>query len=175
VVGGRHRGRRLQTPRGERTRPTSDRVREALFNLVGPVDDATVLDLFAGSGALGIEALSRGARRCVFVESDRVAVRVIKANLTNLGLTGAFVEPRDALHVLRDAGAAGRRFDLVLVDPPYGEWSALEIELARLLPSSVEPTGLVVVETEARVEPTLPFELVTSRRYGSTRLTLYTP
>ena len=150
-------------------------MREALFNLVGPVDDAAVLDLFAGSGALGLEALSRGARRCVFAEADGAACRAIRENLETLGLTGAQVLQRDALAVLREEIAAGRRSDLVLLDPPYERWSELEPRLAALLPQVVTESGAVVVETDARVEPTLPLDPVTSRRYGSARLTLFRP
>ncbi len=175
IIGGTHKGHRIAAPKGDQTRPTGDRVREALFNLVGPVDDALVLDLFAGSGALGLEALSRGARRCVFAESDRAACRVIKANLEKLGLTGALVLCRDALGAAREEAAAGRRYDLVLCDPPWGEWERVEARLAAVLPAVVTDDGIVVVETDARTEPTLPLDLVTSRRYGSARLTLFTP
>ncbi len=150
-------------------------MREALFNLVGPVEDAAVLDLFAGSGALGLEALSRGARRCVFAEADGAACRVIRENLETLGLTGAQVLQRDALAVLREEVAASRRYDLVLLDPPYERWGDLESRLGTLLPEVVEASGLVAVETDARVEPTLPLDPVTSRRYGSARLTLFRP
>ena len=174
IVAGSRKGHRIAAPRGAHTRPTGDRVREALFNLVGPVDDALVLDLFAGSGALGLEALSRGARRCVFAESDRAACRVIKANLDKLRLTGALVRCRDALGVAREEAAAGRRYDLVLCDPPYGEWQALEPRLAAALPAVLAAGGILVVETDARVEPTLPLDLLTTRRYGSARLTLFT-
>ncbi len=133
-----------------------------------------MLDLFAGSGALGLEALSRGARRCVFVESDRSACRVIQANLDKLGLPGAVALCRDALGVAREEVAAGRRYDLVLCDPPYGEWEVLEPRLAEVLPPLLAEDGLLVVETDSRAEPTLPLDLVTSRRYGSARLTLFT-
>ena len=173
IIGGTHRGRRIEAPRGEQTRPTGDRVREALFNLVGPVDDASVLDLYAGSGALGLEALSRGARRCVFAETDAAACRAIRSNLETLGLSGALVLQRDAAAVLRDERAAGRRHELVLLDPPYGRWPALEPSLSALLPDVVAEGGIVVVETDARVEPVLPLDRVASRRYGSARLTLF--
>lgn len=173
IIAGTHRGRRIAAPKGEHTRPTGDRVREALFNLVGPVDGASVLDLYAGSGALGLEALSRGARRCVFVESDGAACRVIRANLEALGLTGALVLQRDAIAVLQEERTAGRRHDLVLLDPPYERWSALERRLGELLPAIVTDDGLVVVETDAQVEPELPLDPVTTRRYGSARLTLF--
>ena len=173
IIGGTHRGRRIVAPKGEQTRPTGDRVREALFNLVGPVDGASVLDLFAGSGALGLEALSRGARRCVFAESDAAACRVIRQNLESLGLTGALVLQRDAVSVLREERTAERRHELLLLDPPYGRWETLEPVLAHLLPEVVSDDGIVVVETDAKVEPALPLDLVTARRYGSARLTLF--
>jgi 16S rRNA (guanine966-N2)-methyltransferase len=173
IIAGTHKGRRIAAPKGDHTRPTGDRVREALFNLVGPVDGASVLDLYAGSGALGLEALSRGARRCVFVESDGAACRVIRANLETLGLTGALVLQRDAVAVLQEERTAGRRHDLVLLDPPYEGWAALEQRLGELLPAIVTDDGLVVVETDAQVEPALPLDPVTTRRYGSARLTLF--
>ena len=174
IISGTRKGRRIAAPPGDSTRPTSDRVREALFNILGAVDDVTVLDLFAGSGALGLEALSRGARRCVFVESDRVAARVIAENLTKLELTGAVVDKRDALAVLREAGARGTTYDLVFCDPPYGDWGRLEPQLAELLPPVLAEEGMLVVETGARTEPQLPLALTTSRRYGSARISIFT-
>lgn len=174
IIAGSRKGHRIAAPRGEHTRPTGDRVREALFNLVGPVEGADVLDLFAGSGALGLEALSRGARRCVFADTDRAACRTIQANLEQLRLTGALVLCRDALGVAREEGTAGRRYDLVLCDPPYGEWDALAPRLAERLPRVLSEHGILVLETAARVEPALPLDLVLTRRYGSARLTLFT-
>ncbi len=174
IIAGERRGARIAAPRGDTTRPTGDRVREAAYNLVGPVEDAAVLDLFAGSGAMGLEALSRGARRCVFVESDRAACAVIRANLDRLRFTGALVLQKDAFQALREERGAGRAYDLVLVDPPYGAWPDLEPRLAEALPATLAPEGLLVVETSARVEPELPLDLVTSRRYGSARITLFT-
>ena len=173
IIAGTHRGRRIAAPKGAHTRPTGDRVREALFDLVGPVDDASVLDLYAGSGALGLEALSRGAASCVFAEADAAACRVIRRNLEQLGLTGGLVLHRDAVAVLHGEVAAGRRHDLVLADPPYERWADVEAQLAALLPSVVAGSGLAVIETSARVEPRLPLDLVTTRRYGSARLTLF--
>lgn len=175
IIGGTHKGRRIAAPKGAGTRPTGDRVREALFDLVGPVDGASVLDLYAGSGALGLESLSRGARRCLFVETDAAACRAIKANLEALGLTGGLVVRRDVAAVLREERTAGRRHELVLVDPPYDRWTDLEPVLGELLPAVVAEPGLVVVETDARVEPTLPLAPVRTRRYGSARLTLFAP
>ena len=170
IVAGTCRGRRIEAPPGLTTRPTGDRVREAAFNLIGPVDGATVLDLFAGSGALGIEALSRGAASATFVESDRAACRTISANLGRLGLTGARVTCADAVWTLK---GETRRYDLVLVDPPYEQWEALEPKLAEPLARVLAPDGLLVVETGARTEPELPLARRTSRRYGSARLTLF--
>jgi 16S rRNA (guanine966-N2)-methyltransferase len=174
IIAGERRGARIAAPKGTSTRPTSDRVREAVFNLVGPVDEIAVLDLFAGSGAMGLEALSRGARRCVLVESDRAACAVVRANLEKLRLTGALVLCKDAFQALREERGAGRAYELVLVDPPYGTWAELEPRLAEALPAVLAPGGLLVVETSARVEPVLPLTVVTSRRYGSARITLFT-
>jgi 16S rRNA (guanine966-N2)-methyltransferase len=175
IIAGTHRGRRIAAPKGAHTRPTSDRVREALFNLVGPVEGASVLDLYAGSGALGLEALSRGARRCMFAETDAAACRAIRTNLESLGLTGGLVHRRDALAVLRDEVAGGRRHELVLLDPPYERWAEVEGRLGELLAAILADTGVVVVETDAAIQPTLPLALRTTRRYGSARLTLFDP
>ena len=172
IIAGTHRGARIGAPKGIATRPTGDRVREAAFNLIGPVDGARVLDLFAGSGALGLEALSRGAAGVTFVESDRVACRTIADNLAKLKLTGARVTCGDAVSaVRRDTGP----YDLILVDPPYETWRDLEPRLAQHLPRLLAPGGLLVVETGQRTEPQLPLPIRTSRRYGSARLTLFEP
>jgi 16S rRNA (guanine966-N2)-methyltransferase len=173
IVAGTRKGHRIAAPRGVVTRPTGDRVREAAFALVGPVDGASVLDLFAGSGAMGLEALSRGASSCVFVERDRAACRVIRSNLEKLRLTGATIVPLDVAAALRDESGRGHRFDLVLVDPPYQEWEAQAASLSELLPAVLAEHALVVVETSARTEPDLPLDLVTSRRYGSARITVF--
>ena len=173
IVAGSRKGHRIAAPKGAVTRPTGDRVREAVFSIVGPVDGAAVLDLFAGSGAMGLEALSRGAASCVFVERDRDAARVIQANLEKLQLTGAVVTNRDVAAALRDERSRGRRYDLALVDPPYDEWESHAATLAELLPAVLEDDALVVVETSDRVEPELPLDLVTTRRYGSARITVF--
>jgi 16S rRNA (guanine966-N2)-methyltransferase len=173
IIAGSRKGHRISAPRGTVTRPTGDRVREAAFNLLGPIEGASALDLFAGSGAMGLEALSRGARRCVFVESDRAACKVVQQNVERLRLTGVLVLQRDALSFLREERAAGRRYDLVLADPPYGEYPALQMALSELLPAVLEPDGVLLLETAAREQPELPLSPVTSRKYGSARLTLY--
>ncbi len=173
IVAGSRKGHRISAPKGVVTRPTGDRVREAVFNIVGPVDEARVLDVFAGSGAMGLEALSRGAVRAVFVERDRDACRVIEENLRKLRLTGAVVLCRDAVHALREETARGHRYDLVLVDAPYEEWDRYRDPIADALPALLEEYGLAVVETSSRVEPELPLPVVTSRRYGSARITVF--
>ena len=173
IIAGSRKGHRIEAPKGLGTRPTGDRVREAAFNLVGPVDGADVLDVFAGSGAMGLEALSRGAARAVFVESSRDACRVIHRKLEKLRLTGATVVCADALQAPAADTAARRRYELVLLDPPYGDWPRLQPRLAHYLPSVLAADGLLLVETDAREEPELPLALRTSRRYGSARLTLF--
>ncbi len=173
IVAGSRKGHRIEAPKGVVTRPTGDRVREAAFALVGPVEGAKVLDVFAGSGSMGLEALSRGATRCVFVERDRAACKVIQRNLEKLRLTGASVLCQEATRALREEAAGGRRYDLILVDAPYEDWEPHETVLGELLRSLLDSDGLAVVETSSRVEPELPLTLVTTRRYGSARITVF--
>jgi 16S rRNA (guanine966-N2)-methyltransferase len=173
IIAGSRKGARIFAPKGLDTRPTGDRVREAVFNLVGPVDGADVLDLYAGSGAMGLEALSRGAARVTFVESDRAAAQTILRNLDKLRLEGATVLREEAGHRLAADAAGGRRYDLVLIDPPYRMISRLLPTLAAYLPAIVAPGGLAVLESDAREEPDLPLPKRTSRRYGSARVTVF--
>jgi 16S rRNA (guanine966-N2)-methyltransferase len=175
IIAGSRKGSRIFAPKGTKTRPTGDRVREAAFNLLGPdaAEGAKVLDLFAGSGAMGLEALSRGAASATFVESDRDACRTINRNLDKLELGGAKVLCQDALTALRNDVRSGRRYDLVLVDPPYRRFSSLQNALIQYLPEVIEPGGLLIVETFAKDEPELPLTRLKSRRYGSARLTLF--
>ena len=175
IIAGSRKGARIFAPKGLDTRPTADRVREAAFNLLGPgaAEDATVLDLFAGSGAMGLEALSRGASHVTFVESDREACRTINRNLDKLALDHATVLCQDALTALRADARQGTRYDLVLLDPPYKRFSSLEKAMIRDLPEIVAPGGTLLVETAAEEEPDLPLAKRTTRRYGSARLTLF--
>ena len=170
IIAGEFRGRRIEAPKGTATRPTSDFVRETAFNLIGPVDGAVVLDLYAGSGALGLEALSRGAESCLFVDSSRDACRTIGANLEKLGLR-ATVLCMDAERALANERGP---YDLILADPPYDfdAYERLAPRFARLL----APDGLAAVQTTAALEPRLEgLNTRTSRRYGSARLTLFEP
>jgi 16S rRNA (guanine966-N2)-methyltransferase len=171
IIAGERRGATIFAPKGRDTRPTSDRVRENTFNLIGPVDGAAVLDLYSGSGALGLEALSRGAASVVFVETDRDALRAINRNLDKLRLNGARVVAHDVTTVLAQETAAGRKYDLVLVDPPYEMTDYTP--LARYLSSVLAEDGVLVVETAARLEPQLPLQVRKSRVYGGTRVTLF--
>jgi 16S rRNA (guanine966-N2)-methyltransferase len=169
IIAGAHRGARIFAPKGLDTRPTSDRVREAAFNLIGPVDGASVLDLFAGSGAMGLEAVSRGAATATFVESDRDACRTIQRNIEKLRVTGATVVQRNALQALANDR---RTYDLILCDPPYDY--ADHDRLAPYLVGALAPDGLLVYETGAREEPAVAgLRTRTSRTYGSARLTLF--
>jgi 16S rRNA (guanine966-N2)-methyltransferase len=172
IIAGERKGHTIYAPRGRETRPTSDRVRENVFNIVAPwVEEARVLDLYAGSGAMGLEALSRGAASAVFVESDPDAVRTIERNLDKLRLTGATIVRQSVSTALSHEASAGRKYDLVLVDPPYAmtEYDVL----SRYLPLVLADDGLLVFETDARREPQLPLVVRTTRRYGSTRVTVF--
>ena len=173
IIAGERKGHTIYAPKRVGTRPTSDRVRENVFNIVAPwVEDARVLDLYAGSGAMGLEALSRGAAVAVFVENEVDAARTIERNLDKLRLSGATVVRSDAATALLQESATGRKYDLVLVDPPY-DMTDFDT-LARYLPRVLADDGLLVVETAARTEPELPQLAVrTTRKYGSTRVTVF--
>ncbi|UDY36896.1 16S rRNA (guanine(966)-N(2))-methyltransferase RsmD [Dermatobacter hominis] len=180
VVAGTARGRRLVTPPGRDVRPTLDRVRESVFNALGSLDalrGATVLDLFAGSGALGVEALSRGAGHVTFVDSSPASIDAVRANLDATGFAAsATVLRRDALDVLRGgdgARALGGPVDLVLADPPYSfdRWGDLMVALRPAL----SPDAVVVVESDRSIEDEVRERLaelgggiLRERRYGGT-------
>jgi 16S rRNA (guanine966-N2)-methyltransferase len=173
IIAGERKGHTIYAPKGLDTRPTSDRVRENVFNIVaGWVEEARVLDLYAGSGAMGLEALSRGAAAVVFVEADATAARTIERNLDKLRLTGATVLRLGATAALMQEVAAGRKYDLVLADPPYAMTDY--DTLARYLPRVLADDGLLVLESSARTEPALPgLQVRTTRKYGSTRVTVF--
>ncbi|MCG5055610.1 MAG: 16S rRNA (guanine(966)-N(2))-methyltransferase RsmD [Myxococcales bacterium] len=176
LTGGLDRGRKLKAPRGLKTRPTASKVREAVFNILGPPPNGDVLDLFAGTGSLGIEALSRGAASAVFVERDSRALAALRKNLAELGLQQrAAVVGRDVLQALASLASEGRRFAWVFVDPPY---AAGEVEhvLRALGCHGLAAGGVVIVEHDKRSVP--PDEsgglILTDRRYyGDTGLSFY--
>jgi 16S rRNA (guanine(966)-N(2))-methyltransferase RsmD len=147
-------------------RPTADRVREALFSILGPLEGLAVLDLFAGTGALGIEAISRGAASCVFVDLD---TRPVQANLDALAID-AEVRRAQALTALR----AGDHYDLVLLDPPYRDAERLGPELTEALPPVLKPAARVVSESDRRHPLELGLPLHDERRYGDTLIRIYT-
>ena len=170
VVAGVAGGRRLRSPAGRSTRPTSDRVREAIFNALGsmgPIEGATVLDLFAGSGALGIEALSRGASHATFVDKDHRAAQLVRANLRETGLGHlATVVQGDARRYLAEHP---ERVDVAFLDPPYayadGEWAVLLGDLA---------AGRLVVESDREVPLPSLWEVHRTKKYGGTVVVLAT-
>ena len=173
IVAGRHRGRRLRAPAGDETRPTADRVREALFSILGPVEGLRVLDLYAGSGALGIEALSRGAGSATFVESVALAVAAIRANFAAIGAEDSEVAESDALTWLRSAVERAPAFDLVFCDPPYDAGPRVAEPLGELLPRVAGPQGLIVTESAKRNPLALNLPLVDERTYGATRIAIH--
>jgi 16S rRNA (guanine966-N2)-methyltransferase len=175
VIAGTHGGRRLKAPRGRTTRPTSDRVREALFSMLGELRGERVLDLFAGSGALGIEALSRGASRAVFVERDEGALKALRDNLAALAIPPELAEVRhsDARAALRSARERREKYDLVFIDPPYRQARALARELAQALPEVLESEARVVVESDTRSPLGLALDLERARTYGDTSITIH--
>lgn len=168
VVAGELRGRRIEAPAGERTRPTTDKVREAVFNALGSLevlDGATVLDLFAGSGAMGIEALSRGAAHCTFVENDRAALVALRRNIESLGLVHrTTVVTRDAWTAARSLG----RFDVLIADPPYGstDWASL---------MGGADVSLAVLESGSPIDAVAGWETVRDKRYGRTYVVFLRP
>ena len=175
VIAGRYGGRRLQAPPGEATRPTSDRVREALFSILGDrVDGARVLDLFAGSGALGLEALSRGAASATFVDSAPAAIKAVRANLAALGAEAEVVRS-DALRWLRAAPSGARQYDLVFLDPPYRRAGELGAPLSAALAPVLAEGALVVAEADRRAPLELTMPATDERRYGDTLIRLHAP
>jgi 16S rRNA (guanine966-N2)-methyltransferase len=169
IVAGAFKGRRLAAPRGVRTRPTADRVREALFSMLGDVSGARVADLYAGSGALGIEALSRGAASAVFVERDPVAVAAIERNLAPLAVEATVVRADVARWLARAEGP----FELVFCDPPYDSASRLAGQLAERLPAICADDARIVTESDKSHPLELPFPLLTERTYGHTRIAIH--
>lgn len=175
IIAGEVRGHPLRTPKGRITRPTTDRVREALFNILGSrVIDSIFLDLFAGSGAVGLEALSRGAKKAVFIENNKLALKCLNSNLmsTNFKAKGLVIaaDARRALEYLKKRDIF---FDLVYVDPPYSKgWGDV------ILPSVNDlllPYGLIIMETSVKEKPSEinGIKMFSKRVYGDTALSFY--
>ena len=175
IIAGTARGRKIEAPEGKNTRPTLDRVRENLFNILQMnIRGSRVLDLFAGSGALSIEALSRGAESATLVDSDRDANRIQKKNLETLGFSGqAEVMLRDWKQAAAQLTAEGRRYDLVFLDPPYRMTDLQQVFTA--LKGLVADDGLVILEHEAKAVVTVgeAFEETDRRQWGYCGVTFY--
>jgi len=180
IIAGTLKGRRLVTPKGASLRPTSDRVKESMFNILGAkVDGGVVLDLFAGTGNLGIEALSRGARRVVFIENSQEALGIVRRNLQECRMQEqSEVLPKDVDRAIGQLQAKGERFDLIFMDPPY-EKGLIKRTLNRLKTEKVYHNDSVLVVEHTRREP-LPellgsWNLIRQRRIGDTVLSFLTP
>ncbi|MTV47655.1 16S rRNA (guanine(966)-N(2))-methyltransferase RsmD [Heliobacillus mobilis] len=176
IIAGQARGRRLAAVKGSKTRPTADRVKEALFNvLAGRIPDAQCLDLFAGTGALGLEALSRGAEQVYWVEKDHDACRIIQKNMDTTGLANGTILRQDVYSACRTLLQQGKRFDLIFADPPYKQNllpAVLELVAAGLLSAD----GVLILETSR--DETLPERIgrlghLRSNRYGDTMIHYY--
>ena len=165
----------MQAPSSAVTRPTSDRVRESLFSMLADVNGASVLDLFAGTGALTIEALSRGAENAVLVERDRGAAKIIRANLSALELTEpvARLICGDAIAALEGAARRSERYDLVFLDPPYRKPAMLGAEPAELIGAILAPSARIVTESDRREPLELDLPLIHQRFYGDTLIQIY--
>ena len=177
VIGGEFKGRKLSVTRGRLIRPTSDRVREAIFDILGPTwTFRRVLDLFAGTGSLGIEALSRGAEEAVFVEQGKGALTVLKENMKALGLQSrSWVLPLPTKKGIAVLGERGEVFDLIFMDPPYGKdvvGKTIEEIVRRGI---LAATGVIVAEhaSRDRILPPLGLELSQQRRYGDTTVSFF--
>jgi 16S rRNA (guanine966-N2)-methyltransferase len=173
VVAGTYKGQRLDAPKRGSTRPTADRVREALFSMLGPVEGERVLDLYAGSGALGIEALSRGAPEATLVDSDIAAVSAMRGNIDRLGIEQTRIVRADAGRFLRTAARRGEQWSLVFCDPPYRLAHRLGRDLETRLQGVLTPQARIVCESSTRQPLQLGFPLVTERRYGDTLICIY--
>jgi 16S rRNA (guanine966-N2)-methyltransferase len=177
VIAGIAKGRKLKMPPGEGTRPVMDRVKEAVFNiLAADIQEASFLDLFAGSGGVGIEALSRGAARATFVEHNALAVRTIQANLTTTGFTAqARVVRSDVFIYLRNKPREG--FDFIYIAPPqYHDLWSETLKALDARPNWVNPDGMAIVQIDPREFTDLPlehFKLIDQRKYGNTQLCFY--
>jgi len=176
VIAGKARRRILKTMEGLNTRPTTDRIKETLFNMLSfEIEGSRFLDLFSGSGAIGIEALSRGAREAVFVENNRKAIDCIRDNLRTTGLEeDALVIPSDAVSAIRRMGKKEEPFDLIFMDPPYGKELEKEVLYAMSeYPSLFHEDTLIIVESDLKTEfsylPDTPFTLVREKKYKTNK------
>jgi 16S rRNA (guanine966-N2)-methyltransferase len=172
VIAGEYGGRELIAPKGRETRPTSDRVREAVFSILGDLSGARVLDLYAGSGALAIEALSRGAATATMVDSSRAAIATVRRNLERLDLSADVVR-QPVVRFLHSARDDARQYDLIFLDPPYRHAGTLGRELSVALEPVLVAGARVVAESDRRSPLGLQLELLDERRYGDTLIQIH--
>ncbi|MBL4637138.1 MAG: 16S rRNA (guanine(966)-N(2))-methyltransferase RsmD [Kofleriaceae bacterium] len=177
IIAGSAGGRRFKAPLGPNTRPTSDRVRESLFSILGGASDLRVLDLFAGSGGLGLEALSRGAKRVVFCDQDQAALKTLKENLRDLGMSQeAEVVRSDSLALLRRLSKASRQFDWIFIDPPYASELAEQVLQQVGENKLLHIDGQLIVEHDKRMtllEQIGSLQRTDTRRYGDTCVSFF--
>lgn len=180
IVAGRHKGVRLEAPEGAATRPTSDRARENLFNILAHGDYAEklrggrILELFAGTGALGLEALSRGAGHCTFVETGKPALTALRANIAKCRVEDrSRVDSSDAFRL----GRQSQPYDIILLDPPYQEGAIEQALVAAVNADAVGPETLVVAQLDPKTACTVPegFALLDDRKYGAARFLFLEP
>ncbi len=180
IISGTSKGRRLATPKNRAIRPTSDRVKESIFNILGnEVEGKVVLDLFAGTGNLGIEALSRGAKKAVFVEKGRQALSLIHRNLSQCGMDGRFeILPKDVTRSIGILEQRGEAFDLILIDPPYAK-GLIQKTLLKLNSSRIHhKDSMIIIQHDRRESIPVLFEgwtLIRQRRIGDTVISFLTP
>ncbi len=187
ITGGAFRGRRLEVPQGKEVRPTTDKVRQAIFNiLVHEIQEARVLDIFAGSGALGIEAVSRGAEYAVFIEKYSQPAKSLQRNLDKISLQARVIQT-DWLAGVKSLRASEQLFDLIFADPPYGEFSGDTIAEAVLGEAILEekpdktpakssllaPEGILIIESSERDEHVTKMRLLKDRIFDTTRISFY--
>jgi 16S rRNA (guanine966-N2)-methyltransferase len=178
IIGGKFRGRKIEQPESEAVRPTKDRTREAVFNIIAElVPDADVLDLFAGSGAYGLEALSRGARKAVFIEKEREAASAIKRNISSLGVgERAKVITGDVFKAIKELKEEKEAFELVFIDPPYSKGEAKKTLIKVNHYDILKHSGLVIIEH--RTGESLPdsegdVSILKRKTYGNTSISIY--
>lgn len=175
IIAGERKGARLSAPRSRDVRPTADMVREALFQILGDVGGAEVLDPFAGSGALGLEALSRGAATADFCELSTAALRALRTNVERLGYADrCTIRRQDGRRRLAGDHAAGRAYDLLVIDPPYTMLAVLQDDLCQHAAALLRSGGRIAIEGAASAPPApLPLEPVAARTYGQTAIAVY--
>ncbi len=177
IIAGKLKGRKLKTPSATTTRPTSAKVREAIFNILGPrVQESRFLDLFAGSGAIGIEAYSRGAKEVVFVEKNPAVSRLLKENLAFLSPESSELKSFDSVKAIAKLGEEGKSFDIIFIDPPYGQGWIETCCRAIAKAGILQPGGLILAEESSRVqfqENLESFSLIKKYLYGDTCIYLF--